>query len=115
MKNLLALVVLVSLIHVTGCSASLIEKLSSGSLQWKEDTRPTLRVGAGGTLMVPTRGVLTNPLDYAINARLSCGFMQNDDVVHVAAHRERYLLLTAPKTRAGQDTCVLAEYEAADQ
>lgn len=106
--RLIALALLLS-----GCSAALVERLSSGAFDGPEK-EPFVHehpIGVDDPFGVAKRLIVANPLPYAIDAIVECSSMfQADQFVHVGAHRERYLLITAPSSY--RQSCWLTGYSA---
>jgi hypothetical protein len=99
---------------MSGCSASLVEKLSSGVNQWPNDQEPTLRESGGigsDALGVGKRAIVSNPFSFPVNVKIVCrSIYQGDLDIHIAAKHERYILLTANHKDAYTDSCYIERY-----
>ncbi len=104
---------------LSGCAPALVEKLSTGTLQYNEDQLPTLRehpIGVYDPHGVAKRVIITNPFSFAINVKLVCSSLfQADQMVHIRHRSERYLLITAPYSRQYSNSCELARLEGSNQ
>lgn len=112
--SLLVSAILVALFSmVGGCSPLLVERLSTGSLQFTEDKAPSVHehpVGHSNPFGVDKRLIVTNPTKAPVRVSVRCTSMfQGDMQVNVAARSERYLLVTAGKNHELDQTCFITE------
>lgn len=106
---------LITVATLSGCSASLIERLSTDKF-WGPEGRPTVSehpIGADDNFGVAKRLLVHNPLPYPITAKVVCSSMfQDDPVVHVRPRSIRYVLITAPRSKEHTESCFLSSYQA---
>jgi hypothetical protein len=109
MKKLL----LIATVLLAGCSAALIERLSTDKFigNEKEPFISEITVDSSGWSTITKQVRVNNPLPYAIEATVKCrSIMSDDPIVKVKARTVKFFLQTAGRQFTHDQDCFITEY-----